>query len=140
LSNEDPKSLTTIYLPVRCKTWIKEHGYSFSRFVREAVEEKIGRESGYQSQIKKYEQKIRSLEEELEKARKTLGELKKRQVEWEKEQKRKERRRIIARAIAKVRYKNVKEAAYDLRELGKDLSWEEWLKEVEEVWEEHENL
>jgi len=132
----EPMTLTTIYLPVRCIEWIKEHEYKVATFVREAVEEKIEKESGYDEMIAKTEKKIKELQEALEAAQKKLTRLKREKIEYEEQERIRILKERISTAILNIPYRDELECARDLRELGKDMEWEEWRALVKEVWDE----
>jgi len=133
---EEPMTLTTVYLPVRCVEWIQEHGYKISTFIRLSVEEKIEKESGYEEQIAKTEKEIKELQEALEAAQKKLAKLRYEQAEFEERERMKQLRERISTAILNIPYRDELECARDLRELGKDMDWEEWRKLVKDVWDE----
>jgi len=132
----EPMTLTTIYLPIRFIEWIKEHEYKVATFVREAVEEKIEKESGYDEMIRKTEEKISELQRALKNAQDKLVRLRREKVEFEEKERIAKLRERISTAILNIPYRDELECARDLRELGKDMEWEEWRDLVKSVWDE----
>jgi len=128
-------AVTSIYVPIRALEWIEGHGYHESTFIREAIEEKIQRESGYVIQLERKRSEIRNLEEQLNKAKEELKRLEAKQEEWEEQEEALKLRKTIETAILHVPYKDAIECARDLRSLKpEELSWREWVEKVEKIW------
>ena len=133
---EVPMSLTTVYIPTEALEWIKANSKSIAGFIREAVIEKIEREQGYQAQIEKLEKEIQDLNDKIRFKKLKLEELKKKKLEHDKQERLLKLRERIATAIINIHYVDYLECARDLRELGKDMEWEEWRDLVKSVWDE----
>jgi len=128
-------TITTLYVPDRCLRWIEEHGIPLSRFIREAVEEKIAKESGFEISIQKKAGEIEVLERSLDQAKEELKDLVEKQQSWSREERERKLTDTVIKAISHVRYKDHAECARDLRELKpEEMEWSEWLKEVEDIW------
>ncbi|RLI87746.1 MAG: hypothetical protein DRP01_01055 [Archaeoglobales archaeon] len=133
---EEPMSLTTVYIPTKALEWIRTNSRSIAGFIREAVVEKIEREQSYQAQIEKLEKEIQELNDRIKFKRMKLEELRKKKEEYERQQRLMELRERIATAIVNIHYTDYLECARDLRELGRDMEWEEWRDLVKSVWDE----
>jgi hypothetical protein len=132
---KEDKVLTSVYLPLRQKEWIKQRGFKQSQFVREAVEEKIIRESGFQTQIAKRREKIEILKDEIAREEMVIEELNAKHQEWVKEQEENELLLNVETAIYKVGYMNAAEAARDLKSLRPEgMAWGDWLRFIAETW------
>lgn len=133
---EEPMSLTTVYIPTKALEWIKANSRSIAGFIREAVLEKIEREEGYQAQIEKLEKEIQDLHDKIKFKELKLEELRRKKEEYDRKMRIAKLRERIATAIINIHYRDYLECARDLRELGKDMEWEEWRDLVKSVWDE----
>jgi len=128
----EDKVITTIYIPANLKKWILEHGYKLSTFFREAVEEKIEKESGYKVHIERKQKEIEELEKRLKIAKTQLESFKKLDKEFQEKSSAKTDEGIIETAILKVKYRDSVECARDLMELKpEDMNWLDWLKKID---------
>ena len=134
--SDQPMKLTTIYLPASWVDWLEKNGFNKSEFIREAVGRCIGSESGYSMPIEEKQRRIRELEYILEKERQELEELKRKREEWKKKVAEDELHTKVYTAIERLEYKNVDEAANDLKELKSEMSMKEWKAYVRRVWNE----
>lgn len=115
ITRDGSKTVTSVYIPVWTFEWMREHKYGQSEFIRGAIEERIKRLTGFSTNIEKLEEDIKFGEERLIQMKKQLAELKQKQKAWDAEQKVKEADEIITRALLRVHYSSVDEAAHDLR-------------------------
>jgi len=130
------KVATSVYIDLEDYEWIKEHGFKASEFIREAVKFYIDQvDVGYHD-IRRVEKEIAELEAALEEKRALLIRLRAQAAEKARERLIEEKKALIREALTHVEYDSVEEAARDLEEERGDLSWEEWLQLVEEVWNE----
>ena len=128
-------SVTSLYLPLRVLKWIDDHDRRFSTFVREAVEEKIAREGGFEWQVEEKMRELTEMESKLESVKKELGELKVKQAEWQSANGERKLAETIETAILNVKYKDARECAHDLRSLKPEAcGWEDWIRRVERSW------
>jgi len=128
---------TSIYIPIEDLKWIKENRKVVSTFVCDAIREKIERETGFSSQIRRLESMIKETEELLERRYQELEELKKREEEWKKKKEREELNDLLTRAAKNVLYESWEEMAKDLEESRGSIPIEEWKSMVREKWDEY---
>ena len=130
------KVATSVYIDLEDYEWIKEHGFKASEFIREAVKFYIDQvDAGYHD-IRKIKKEIAELEAALEEKKALLARLEAQAAERARQRAIEEKKALIREALIHVGYGSVEEAARDLEEERGDLSWEEWLSLVEEVWRE----
>ncbi len=135
-SLEREKVITSVTIYRDDLEWIKRTDYSVSAFVREAVSEKILRETGAIFEIERLRARLREIEQEREMIQKKLEELESVRTKVEKEKELRKINSLIERAILRIPYEDWEDAAKDLEESRGRLSIEEWRSLVKRKWDE----
>jgi Arc/MetJ-type ribon-helix-helix transcriptional regulator len=134
-SKRRPAVVTSVYLPLDDLEWIRSHRDSTSAFIREAVSEKIDREMGFASQIKRVQTEICVLDSELNTMKAELHDLENKQSKWLQNTESERINDLLVRATTNIRYETWQDAAEDLLEAKGSLTDEQWNQKVREVWE-----
>jgi len=115
---------------------MRGHVGSVSAFVREAVDEKIGRSTGYEYSIRSLEDELVSLQAAVAQKLQELDAQKKQQESLVQEQAIVRVNDILGRALTKIDYESAEDAAKDLEEARGSIPVEEWNSLVKRKWEE----
>lgn len=135
-NNNEPKIITSVYLPASMRDWIKDNASPMSRFITAAITEKIERQKGFKESIIRLKKDVFVLESELLRKQVELNELESRQVDFAENLLILEKTTLIRRAVDNIPYKTWMDAANDLKESKESLSTETFNRLVESIWRE----
>lgn len=127
---------TSAHIPYADLERIEELGESPSRFIREAVAEKLEREEGYVAAIARKKADIEDLTGKLSGAEEQLKELREKQAEWIRDSRIREvKDAMISEYFSQV-YKDPGSLSKAVQGAFEDVSPEDVLRIAKEVWKE----
>ena len=131
----EPLIIKTISIPASYLDWVKNNtDRSFSDFVRNALDEKIGNTTGFKEKLAAIEEDIRQKRAELEALSAKKFSIEQEQEIWEEAREIEELSSLIVKAINKLNYASWEDAARDLDSSRKNLSSEAFRDLVQSLW------